>query len=106
MITTVYRIQNEIGEGSYQATDGTVYRKLGHDISYKHPSPGSENLPIGDNFICGFKDIKQLNNWFEPHEIELMSRHGFKIIKRQAAIVHYGKSQITFIPLNKRTIKC
>jgi len=108
---TIYRIQNKDGYGPYRGphcTDEWSDRPNIHrrDLDNKHPPPFNEtwkNLILDwesniKDLFFGFKDIKQLKNWFNEKELDNLKDLGYDIIKLELheQQVWYGQHQVAF----------
>jgi hypothetical protein len=66
---------------------------------YRHPIPQDEGLPCGEDWHCGFRNLKQYRLWFataamrrllDERKVRLKR---FKVHKR---LVRYGETQVVF----------
>lgn len=121
-IKIAYRIEHI--KNKYQKYFAGPYRDSGHDLwadkftnghncMKKYPNPFYDEIlkltfPIVTvsmrEHICGFKSMKQLDNWFSPTEIQRLLKIGFVIVSYEVKIVVDGHKSLMFIPRDKRTI--
>lgn len=100
----VYRIENKKGEGPYRAKKAPVWLYKGSCKNRPDPSQDSKILMYlmrdhkAHDYLCGFKDLKQLFDWFSPKEIEQLLDSGFKIVEMKVhkKFVEIGRTQIMF----------
>jgi len=98
----IYRIEDENGQGCYQ--NGVwEYNELGeHNLnSEKYPLPQDDkgiDRYIEEIEITGFKDLRQLKNWFSLKEVKRLRRNGFTIKKVEVdTITALGNKQVLAI---------
>ena len=98
----IYRIEDENGQGCYQ--NGVwEYNELGeHNLnSEKYPLPQDDkgiDRYIEKIEITGFKDLRQLKNWFSLKEVKRLRRNGFTIKKVEVDIITaFGNKQVLAI---------
>lgn len=110
----VFRIEDpKTKNGPYQKRyPPKGWQTINHNFSTKHPRPiqdfkkqDYQFLINNENFIFGFKSIKQLKSWFDEVERFKLSRKGFKIyqikIDGRKKILK-GKKQVAF---NRKVIQ-
>ena len=84
-LITVYRIENENGNGPYQNIPELEDMRRAHDDE-NHPEwefdldAETYNKIKDTDYVSGFKSKKQLNNWFKGY-LNLILKLGFKIKK-------------------------
>jgi len=106
---TVYRVQNEKGEGPYTAKDQMdLYLPGGGRMA---PSPGEDFLSsephprYNKEMRFGFEKPEHANNWFGNQLLDMMNARGFKLTPVKAQKVFRSKSgkQVMFIPHESET---
>lgn len=108
MVADIVRVEHsETGVGpyrdNYHGTKAAIYLNdmvNRHCKPSKHPSPhddtGINRSPKSGEF-CGFKDLKQLHQWFTDDEIIIMESFGYKITTiENVEIIVEGEKQILY----------
>lgn len=93
-----YRIECvETGDGPYQSGE---YNCVKNPSTDRHPTPWNEGLwdrsQVNDDdyrddqakFVCGFKSIEQLTDWFDVESLETMFMQG-KRFGRHYSVIHF-----------------
>lgn len=101
-----YRIENEDGKGPYSCSIPVSWQRKLHTAMNGCPSAHEDvtldkcmlasyvaDYPLG---IFGFRTMKQLHSWFEPGEIRILDRHGFKIKEVQGELIVETPAQCYF----------
>lgn len=112
----VYRFENAIGEGPYIGSPVTSLSY--HTLTTGHPPPSYERLRNENektietdsfnlqnafetkfgvqSFLCAFKSMEQLHNWFSFGEIYLMEDLGYNLTAYLIPKTHimYGGKQV------------
>lgn len=105
----VYRIEHpRTKRGPYNTSDNfdTHWCYRSHDNSPKRPTPlkdfnAKDSIDFYENedFVCGFKSIKQLTQWFRKIELNRIQDNGCKIYKMRIdgrSRILKGKKQLAF----------
>lgn len=104
----VYRIQNKDGHGPYTAfldSNSPPWATKEHSAETGCPPPTRDGFKPSElkqfswrfDIRFGFKDLKQLNNWFNKKELENLNKLGYNIYKIRASKVFKGKKQVVFV---------
>lgn len=115
--TLVYRLEDATGEGAFQAVDidafGDLMGELGFDDPHKtHPAPWEDGDDIARTFeehahdpawVCGCKDLAQLQWWFPRETIGLLGGQQVTVWEVPADEVTFGKHQVMF---DRAVAKC
>ncbi len=92
------RVQNKDGAGPYADSPQELFRQLNTDTA-ELPTPeydiGIERFPYNNEY-CGFNSQKQLKNWFDNDELELLESYGYYVVELDVTITAYGERQILF----------
>ena len=117
-IETTLRFENNSGFGPYQSDNASPellawrqvksaqYREEHMNDRLKHPSPHSDDrlstYPLLQvKALFGFRDIKQLNEWFSKEDQDFLLTQGFKIVVKQKGLDYfesiYSHAQIAII---------
>ncbi len=123
---TVYRLENERGEGPFRKTlhefqsdkswivqdrRRTIwYLGATEDFSYNllmkvgffEMQRAWNGEPRGNGLLFGFTDREQIRQWFVEEEIENLKRVGFELRERQASLVLASDIQCIFKPVSDR----
>lgn len=104
---TVYRVQNDKGEGPYCAGDeSTERRNMIRDHNYclyeTHPTPeldeGIDRCVDDCVELCGFRTMLQLTDWFDEVDLEVLANDGFFVVEiHEAHITAQSDYQLLFI---------
>lgn len=102
----IYRVQNEVGEGFYTASNDCVYP---HERVYSkfHPNPQYDGLPDFNTFHkFGFSSLEQARDWLMhlPESLGRIHEAGFKLYKITISLdkesetpnIQYGGKQLVF----------
>lgn len=110
----IYRIENKERQGPYWDFDHSKWRTRSHEDSDRWPNIMfdenvdewhdycNKNSIDKDNFICGFKNLNQLEKWLTKKEIENLKNHGFKIVTLFPKTVFNIGKQVVFIDERKK----
>ena len=109
MIKYVYRIESSEGEGCYTGTgtgDGrnVTWSDRDHSDMVRFPNPMKEMLVDNiqdlkrDGWLCGFKDLNQLQSWVTPCELKRLYKLGYKIKRKRVRDIRIGRRQVIFKP--------
>lgn len=105
---TVWRVQNDKGLGPYHGYGWSEQWAIKpHNYENGCPLPGEDaaiakfwnELKDSRRFKFGFASIEQLQRWFHRDELEALARMGFKVVEVPAAEVHYGLTQVVYLPV-------
>lgn len=117
----VYRIEDSKGRGPYRRND--VKHVLpgwdACDFNYRHPCPMDDHglrewwLDLGhgmqrESYVCGFRDIKQLVDWFHKQEwMDRLQEAGYSLTTYEvdAQTVQFGDSQLMFVQGDARLVE-
>lgn len=96
----IWRIENLLGVGPYQSSDLDFLLEHGRDRT-EHPGPQNDKAIkrwCEPGEICGFKDRKQMLQWFNIKQLKALRAEGFMIkrIKVQK-ITALGEKQVLAI---------
>jgi len=101
---TIYRVQNDNGEGPYIADDKSPERRDMIDAhNESHPTPELDE-DIGRGMTdsaekCGFDSMLQLTDWFCQEELDMLEDDGFFIFEiHNAHITARSCHQVLYIP--------
>lgn len=95
-----YRIENENKEGPYNY--GSDWQERDHNHSEISPTPCKDKYKKGVGYdgmcgkICGFKSIKQLEQWFCDQELNNLEAQGFHIILVEGENATIFERQVIF----------
>lgn len=98
---TVFRIENEKGQGPYTNFNQVIgfglnqtqlWIKSNH-LDYRHPP--IDVMP--QDHICGFISMTQLQQWFSNTELETMKEYGFKVQTYETNQYITHTNQVTFL---------
>jgi hypothetical protein len=95
----VYRVQDEYGNGPYRGkTAGIKWKSENHCRASGRPLPHDDGLmdEVKPYYLFGFKNIKQLSNWFKDDELIILNRYNVRIYEIEVKKI-YSK-------LNKQVI--
>lgn len=106
---TVWRVQDEMGNGPYRTASGTVPRIAGRlgDGVYSQPSPVLDfehhewmDNPSKREHIFGFEKPEDAVDWFGGANLEDLAEHGFHLQEVPAVKIYRSKSgkQVIFKP--------
>jgi len=105
-VTTIFRIENENGDGPYRGTYGSNDWGTKRHNDASHPTPLEEDwesLLLGTvsdiaPFRFGFKDLDQLLKWFSQSELDKLYKLGYNVvtIDLHPQQVWMGKTQIAY----------
>ena len=99
----IWRVEDSQGRGCYSGEKAWKLRFLfiKHCTDDKHPSPYMDSgIKRYANYPeqHGFKDRKQLLNWFTIKELKILKYHGFKLKRLEVQkITKIGLTQVLFI---------
>ncbi|GEM_PF-4945840 len=97
----IYRVENKDGQGCYMNEIEEINFILARHFEEYYPTP-KEDLGIERNpkynEICGFKDIKQAENWFNNYELWELKKLGYELKKvKVKKITAIGEKQVLAI---------
>lgn len=99
----VYRIECEKYHGPYKRPNGVQCETYGISgwASKRQPLPASDfsgDKKYPENHRYGFRDLRQLRNWFLKEEREALGKNGFvcRVYKVPKKRVVMGKKQLVF----------
>lgn len=112
---TIYRVQNNNGEGPYAADDESTERQdmiNRHENSATiHPSPENDDdisRSMTDSAEkCGFDSMIQLRDWFSQEELDMLEDDDFFVFEiHNAHITAKSIHQILYIPDKEWQYRC
>jgi hypothetical protein len=104
----IYRIEDkDNGLGCYRFLDEINWLQS-HNKFNGRPYPAEDKgieRGMEEEEICGFKDLRQLKNWFKLNEVKKLREEGFTIRKIEVEkITAYGEKQVLAILKEKRLL--
>lgn len=75
----IFRVEDKCGNGPYRRGDNLASLLANkHNGDSSHPTPILDGIENRQNYFCGFKDLDQLFNWFNPYT-EILKKAGFAV---------------------------
>ena len=100
-MATIWRVQNDNGDGPYRGNYQTLKMLYDHNNIASHPSAWYDPLikrePKNEE-RHGFKNMESLQSWFSKIEILMLKDYGFHVVTVVGEITAVGVRQVLFIP--------
>lgn len=106
MNTTVYRVENAVGDGPYREGHKTerqislTYTMCFTHNDSEHPSPAEDGIRTGfgaNKFVCAFGSRAELASWFDGY-FDQLDDAGYTVVEYLVNIgdIKYGRKQCMF----------
>jgi hypothetical protein len=98
---TVYRIENDTGDGPYKAGALTPDNHPNRPTAHEDFSPEVFQAMDEKGWKFAFESPDQATSWFGPETMRTLTKKGFKLVGAKAAQVHRSKSgkQVIYEPV-------
>ena len=77
---TIYRVQNEQGDGPYHIHSEVIHQLFQANCPIRNPEPEDDGIPnFPQTYKFGFENLEQLIQWFEPFWLDRFESNGIYI---------------------------